>query len=218
MRIKIYSFTALIFFINALISNAQDLPPTTSLVYPGTNGKLVYVADSVGNKIPDFSYAGYKGGGMPIPYVAIKETVWPVPGDNSANIQLAIDRVSALPPDASGYRGALLLKMGNYELEKPIYIKASGVVLRGEGMSDIGTILVGKIPKEKQASQFGRSSLVNIGGASGCTAQEETKQTITDKYVPVGAHSFNIISAKGFKPGDEVVVRRIGNQDWIKEL
>jgi len=46
----------------ALTVNAQDIPPTTSLVYPGTDGRLVYVADSLGNKIPDFSNAGYKGG------------------------------------------------------------------------------------------------------------------------------------------------------------
>ena len=116
----IYSHVVLMFFISGLIASAQDIPPTTTLVYPGTDGKLVYVADSLGNKIPDFSNAGYKGGGVPIPYVAIKETVWPVPGDNSANIQAAIDSVSALPLDASGFRGAVLLKMGTYELEKPL--------------------------------------------------------------------------------------------------
>ena len=202
----------------ALTVNAQDIPPTTSLVYPGTDGRLVYVADSLGNKIPDFSNAGYKGGGVSVPYVAIRETVWPVPGDNSANIQEAIDSVSALPQDASGFRGAVLLKMGIYELEKPIYIKASGVVLRGEGMSDIGTILVGKIPKEQPATRFGRSALVNIGGDSALTPLEETKQAITDNYVPVGARSFNVASARGFKVGDKVLVRRIGNQDWIKEI
>ena len=108
--------------------------------------------------------------------------------------------------------------MGTYELEKPLNIKASGVVLRGEGMSDIGTILIGKTPKEKPTSQFGRSALVNIGGASGSSPLEETKQLITDKYVPVGARSFNIVTAKGFKAGDKVLVRRIGNQDWIKAI
>ena len=65
----------------------QDLPPTTTMVYPGTNGRLVYIPDSLGNTIPDFSNAGYRGGGVTIPYVAVKATVWPVPGDNSANIQ-----------------------------------------------------------------------------------------------------------------------------------
>jgi len=216
MKIKIYSIAALVFFINAFLTLAQDLPPTTSLVYPGTNGRLVYIADSMGNKIPDFSNAGYKGGGVSIPYVAIKETVWPVLGDNSDNIQAAIDKVSALTPDASGFRGAVLLKMGTYELEKPISIQTSGVVLRGEGMSDIGTILIGKIPKDRQT--YGRGGLINISGPSAITPLEETKQIITDKYVPVGARSINVVSAKGFKVGDKILVRRIGNQDWIKAI
>jgi hypothetical protein len=236
MNIFAYSFAVLMFFINVFTSKSdeqasvktdnkvsgsnipiQDIPPTTSLVYPGTDGRLVYVTDSLGNKIPDFSNAGYKGGGVPIPYVQIRETVWPVTGDNSGNIQAAIDRVSALPQDASGFRGAVLLKMGEYDLEKPLYIKASGVVLRGEGMSDLGTILIGKISKEKQSS-FSRAALVNVNGVSGAAPMEETKQIITDKYVPVGACSFNVVSAKGYKAGDKVLVRRIGNKDWIREI
>ena len=237
MKFTIYTVALLMFFINGITGNlhkevsirtvntvlrssiqVQDIPPTTSMVYPGTDGRLVYVADSLGNRIPDFSNAGYKGGGVSIPYVAIRETVWPVPGDNSANVQAAIDRVSALQPDKSGFRGAVLLKMGIYPLEKPLYIKVSGVVLRGEGMSDIGTILIGKIQKEGQGRSFGRAALVNIEGASGIKPMEETKQIITDKYVPVGALSLNVVSAKGFKAGDKVVVRRIGNQNWIKEI
>jgi hypothetical protein len=236
MNIFIYSFALLAFVINGITESpdkqgpgktnsivlssniqVQDIPPTTSLVYPGTDGRLKYMSDSLGNKIPDFSNAGYKGGGFPIPNVAIRETVWPAPGDNSAIIQAAIDRVSALPQDASGFRGAVLLKMGEFDLEKPIYIKASGIVLRGEGMSDIGTILIGKVSKDKQGS-FSRAALVNINGASGATPIEETKQIITDKYVPVGALSFNVVSAKGFKAGDKVLVRRIGNKDWIREI
>src|SRR5688572_390673 len=134
MRIKIFSITTLLFCANSFLVNAQDIPPTTSLVYPGIDGKLVYVADSLGNKIPDFSNAGYKGGGVAIPYVPVKIIVWPVAGDNADNIQAAIDKVSAMPPDIAGFRGAVLLKMGVYALEKPIAIKTSGVVLRGEGM------------------------------------------------------------------------------------
>lgn len=247
MNIFVYSIAALMFFFNGSISNQdnpgtpsttkpvpgndkliQDIPPTTSLVYPGTNGRLVYVADSMGNIIPDFSNAGYKGGGVPIPYVAIKASVWPVPDDNSTNIQAAIDRVSALPPDLSGFRGAILMKMGIYNLEKPLYIKASGVILRGEGMSDIGTILVGKLDKipegnrgaslERQGFSSRRLALINIGGESGVKPQEETKQMITDKYVPVGARSFSVVTAKGFKAGDKVLVRLKGNEAWIKEL
>jgi hypothetical protein len=205
------------------IGRAQDLAPTTSLVYPGTDGKLVYVADSMGNTIPDFSNAGYQGGGVSLPYVPVRETVWPVLGDNSDSIQAAIDRVSALPPDATGFRGAVLLKMGMFQLDKPIYLRASGVVLRGEGRSDVGTILYGKIPEppaegEDPRRRFRRPALINISGEAGVTPVEATRQLITDDYVPVGAVSFEVASAAGFKKGDKVLVRRIGNSDWIKAI
>lgn len=235
MKILVISFASLMIFFNVFASGSEprgsgsqeiaessfsmpdeDIPPTTSLVYPGPDGKLVYVPDSLGNRIPDFSNAGYKGGGLPIPYVPNKETIWPVPGDNSDNIQAAIDKVSALPPDAFGFRGAVLLKAGTYELEKPISIKVSGVVLRGEGMSEIGTILIGKIPKDRQA--YGRGGLINVSGPTAIAPLEDTKQLITDNYVPVGACSFNVASAKAFKAGDKILVRRVGNQDWIKEI
>jgi len=222
MKNSIYLFAALLLLFSGFTLNphnpVEDIPPTTSLVYPGTDGRLVYIADSLGNTIPDFSNAGYKGGGVSIPYVAIKVTVWPVPGDNSASIQAAIDRVSAMAPDPSGFRGAVLLKMGIYELDSPLFIKASGVVLRGEGMSDIGTILFGKTPKAATGARGQRQALVNIGGTAGTKAIEDTKQTIVDKYVPVGAKSFTVTSAKAFKAGDKVLVRRIGNQDWIREI
>ncbi len=219
MRIEISLIVSLVLYANGYLSYSQDIPPATSMIYPGIDGKLVYVADSLGNKIPDFSNAGYKGGGVVIPYVPVKVTVWPVAGDNSDNIQAAIDKISAMPRDPSGFRGAVLLKMGIYSLEKPIAIKASGVVLRGEGMSDIGTILIGKITKEAPGrGNRGRLALINISGSSGWMPQDETKQTITNGYVPVGAKSFIVYSAKGFKIDDKVLVRRNGNEDWIKEL
>ena len=33
-------------------------------VYPDANGRLQYTADARGNRIMDFSHAGYKGGGV----------------------------------------------------------------------------------------------------------------------------------------------------------
>jgi hypothetical protein len=221
MSIKTFPVAALLICFNGFLSSAQDMPPATALVYPGIDGKLVYVADSLGNKIPDFSNAGYKGGGVTIPYVPVKATVWPIAGDNSDKVQKAIDSVSSLPPDAWGFRGTVLLKMGLYQLDKPIYIRASGVVLRGEGMNDVGTILFGKIPKQQPVQgpgRGGRPALVNIIGDSGVLVLEETKQLITDNYVPVGANSFTVVSAKTFKKGDKILIRRNGNEEWIKEI
>ena len=122
---------------------AQDLEPTTSRVYPGPAGRLVYVPDEQGNTIHDASHAGYRGGGVAIPTVPVRETIWPVAATTRAHIQAAIDRVSARPPDAAGFRGAVLLRAGYYRIATPLTIRASGVVLRGEGMGDTGTILIG---------------------------------------------------------------------------
>ena len=80
-----------------------NLPAYTSRVYPGIDGKLVYIPDEHGNVIPDYSHAGYGGGGAALPYVPVRETVWPVEGDNAAAIQAAIDRVSKLPLDTNGF-------------------------------------------------------------------------------------------------------------------
>ena len=131
----------------ALLSRAQaqvqDLAPAVSRIYPGGDGRLVYVPDEQGNIIHDASHAGYRGGGVAIPHVPVRETVWPVAGDNSAHLQAAIDKLSSRALDSQGLRGAVLLRAGYYRIATPLRIHASGVVLRGEGMGDTGTVLVG---------------------------------------------------------------------------
>ena len=207
----------------ALLSrvNAQvpDLAPTASRVHPGLD-RLVYVPDEQGNTIHDASHAGYRGGGVAIPTAPVRETIWPISGDNTQHIQVAIDRVSARPRDASGLRGAVLLRAGYYRMATPLRIQASGVVLRGEGMGDAGTVLIGTGTGRVDgagpgAGPGGQGTLVTIAGASGATVREETRQAVADDYVPVGARSVRVASVRGFKAGDTVIVRRIGNQEWI---
>src|SRR4029450_8913978 len=104
-------------------------------------GRLQYTADDRGNRIMDFSYAGYKGGGVALPEVRVARAVKPIDGDTGAQVQAAIDEVSKLPIDANGFRGALLLERGTYELGGTLKIAAGGVVLRGGGSSEKGTVL-----------------------------------------------------------------------------
>lgn len=201
----------------------QDLRPTVSRIYPGLDGKLAYVPDEHGNTILDSSHAGYGGGGVSIPTVPVKETIWPVAGDNTATVQAAIDKVSALPLDRSGFRGALLLRAGYYRLGMPVRIQASGVVLRGEGMADTGTVVIGTGTGRPPAAGGpggggfggGQPTLIRIAGGSGVTVKADTRQLVLDEYVPVGARRFKVASARGFKPGDTAIVRRIGNGEWI---
>src|SRR5436190_23358841 len=86
--------------------------PTSQWVHPGADGKLVYKTTPSGDRIMDFSFAGYMGGGVAIPDVPVKKTVMPGgPNDDTAAIQAAIDEVSAMPLK-DGFRGAVLLAPG----------------------------------------------------------------------------------------------------------
>src|SRR5207245_202070 len=50
---------------------------TSEWVHPGKNGKLVYKTSPAGDRIMDFSTAGYMGGGVALPDVPVKKTVQP---------------------------------------------------------------------------------------------------------------------------------------------
>ena len=105
----------------------------SDIVYFGGDGKLVYLRDSLGNAIPDFSYAGYKNGNDTIPFVPVVKTISPVEGDNTSHINNALYEVAYFPFDENGFRGALLLEAGTYEVQGKLYMKFPGVVLRGVG-------------------------------------------------------------------------------------
>src|SRR5262249_18790090 len=115
----------------------RTLLSSSSLVFPGDDGHLVYVPDAPGNTIPDFSGVGYLGGTVPLPdtpggaHVPTRVTLHPEAGDATARIQAALDQVAALPLDANGFRGAVHLTAGTYDISDHIEIRASGVVLRG---------------------------------------------------------------------------------------
>ncbi|TFH02688.1 MAG: DNRLRE domain-containing protein, partial [Calditrichales bacterium] len=131
----------ILLFVLPLIFSWHIFAQTSSLVYPGEDGTLLYIPyanqgqNNAVNKIPDFSYAGYMGGGVSLPDVPVVETLYPEPGDARSRIQAAIDRVSALTPDASGFRGAVLLTSGLYEINGSLDINQSGIVLRGAGQN-----------------------------------------------------------------------------------
>lgn len=197
------------------------------LVFPGKDGKLAYTPDAKGNVIPDFSNCGYHGGGVALPdakTVPVRVTVKPSGGEDGPQIQAAINEVSKLPLDARGIRGAVLLMRGQYHIAGSVTIHHGGVVLRGEGDGDDGTVLI--------ATGTTRRPLINVGGgkagkggddddAPAAPAQPRGKvapRNITDDYVPVGAHSFSVDDASGFKPGDHVIVHRPSPENWIHLL
>lgn len=186
--------------------------PACKLVHPGADGKLVYLADEQGDTLPDFSNCGYRGGGVELPRAEVRANLSPVGGDETARIQAALDTVAKLPRGADGLRGAVLLAPGTYTLAGQLKLAASGVVLRGAGPT---TKLVATAPVNR--------ALVLLGSADARPAADEPRDAptpsvqtrLTDDYVPVGAHSFNVADASGFKVGDTVLVRRASNAEWI---
>ena len=62
---------------------------------------------------------------------------------------------------------------------------------------------------------LGAGSRGGVGGVDATNGRTTESKRVTDEYVPVGARSFTVASAQGFRPGDPVIVRRIGNEDWI---
>ena len=180
-------------------------PPSPLTTQP--NGQLVYTPDTLGNRIPDFSYAGYMAGERTIPVVAIKVVV-PAHsnGDATLRIQSALDYVGTLPLDKNGFRGAVLLQKGLYKVDGQLKINKSGVVLRGSGVNQ--TFLLG--------TGTDRQTLVRVAGLSNRTLNMEIP--VTDGYVPVNANKISVQSINNFKKGDQVIIRRPSTQKWIQTL
>jgi hypothetical protein len=184
----------------------KPVPPPAPIAYK--DGKLTYAPDSLGNRVPDFSYCGYRAGDAAIPTATVKVTVPAKPGDATARIQAALDYVAGLPLGKDGLRGAVLLEKGTHEVEGRLFIRASGVVLRGSGMGEGGTLLIG--------TGFSRDHLITISGRD--DRKNEVAQAITADYVPVNARTVQVDNAAAFKVGDRVVIRRPSTAAWIKKL
>jgi hypothetical protein len=102
------------------------------LVEMSKKGKLTYKPDEKGNQLPDFSSVGCYENSKALPLVPVVTTLLPSANDQ-LTIQNAIDELSARPLNKDGFRGAILLKSGDYKIPGTIRIAASGIILRGEG-------------------------------------------------------------------------------------
>ncbi len=211
------SITLLNHIITALItisySNISGQTPLVSL----NNNALKYTAYSnegetnAINHIPDFSFAGYKGGGVALPNVPVVKTIEPIAGDCSKLIQDAIDEISAYNPDAKGFRGAILLKKGIYLISDSIVIRTNGVILRGEGNGTNGTVLIAT--RKMQCTP-----LHIMGTGIGYGEVSGSRVKITSSYVGTGSTSFSVAPDHSFGEGDKVVIQKTPNDAWIALL
>jgi hypothetical protein len=180
--------------------------PASQWVFYNSSGSLSYRnVDSRGDRIMDFSHAGYRGGGVALPSAPVRVTLSPnSSGDDTSRIQSAINQVAGMAADGQGIRGAVLLQAGTYRLSGTLTIGASGVVLRGSGSGTSGTV----INLTGSAHTF-----LNVAGSG--TWSQTGAVSITGSYVPSGSRSFTVSSTSGFAVGNSVIVERPVTSAWV---
>lgn len=170
------------------------------------DGKLIYNVDSLGNRVLDFSYCGYKNSNEDIPLV---ENVIFIPiqkGDASEVIQQGIDYVENLPLNESGFRGAVLLDKGVFTLDNSLSISKSGVVLRGVGKSE--TIL--------RKRGVDRNTFIKIEGIDDLEYLDTL--SITTNYIPVNSRLIDVSDTHKLKESEYVMIFRPSTSEWIEKM
>jgi hypothetical protein len=186
---------------------------TSSKVQLDAQGRLTYPADADGNRIPDFSHAGYRGGGVALPVdVPVVRTLTASTGDQTARIQSAIDEIAALPIQPGGYRGRLQLSAGTWEIPGTIRLQTHGIVLAGAGNGD--DPLTNTILRRTGASQ---SPIIQAGNRNDSFRSEVagTRSQITTARVTVGSRSFEVDHPDLYRVGDAVIVWHPSTQPWL---
>ncbi|HDR52673.1 MAG TPA: hypothetical protein ENN90_13825 [Mariniphaga anaerophila] len=179
-------------------------------VYYGKGGNLNYTPDEKGNIIPDFSHVGYRYGDVPLPEIKTVLEVYPVDGDDGSVIQSAITSLYNIEPDENGFRGAVLLKAGVYQVSGQLKISANGIVLRGEGDSENGTVII--------AEGKNKRDLIKIDNGKSRTVYSSTRVAITEDYIPVGRKFVIVSDPSNFTEGDNIVLYRPGTSAWISDI
>ncbi|MEN3323128.1 DUF6298 domain-containing protein [Mariniflexile soesokkakense] len=199
----ILSSVALFFIVN--IGFSQSKFPD---IVKNKKGGVAHVADSLGNQIPDFSYAGYMASEKAIPYVDAKIFVPNQTKDATQKIQAAIDYVGNLKPNSAGIRGAVLLDKGTFKISGSLYIKSSGVVLRGSGNAENETILLG--------TGIEREAIIRVLGVD----NKKHKDTLDFKtpFTPLGTTKIQLKNTSKLKVSDEIIIQKPLTDKWIKAL
>lgn len=179
------------------------------------DGRLDYPADAAGNRIPDFSHAGYRGGGIALPDVPTVATLDHAPGDQTVRVQHALDELAARAPSLSGQRGALRLGPGRWQVDGTVRITTDGVILRGSGDGDNAsrdTILFRQRRSPDPVIQAGQRN------DSFKSELPKSRVAVTTPRVGVGERSLEVAEPGHFHVGEAVIVHHPSTPAWIARL
>lgn len=156
----------------------------------------------------DFSHAGYRGGGLLPPMAPTTLVVEPGPGDDTDRIMAAIRVIERMSANSQGHRGVVQLAPGDFEIAGQVRIEASGVVVRGAGAGEAGSVLI--------ATGHDRRALIAIAATDEAVVAGDVEHTIAE--APVGTRSVTLDTVAGLRVGDAVTVTRPSTADWITHL
>lgn len=211
----------------SLVSGDVLCGAESKLVHQAPSGQLHYASwNDKGDTLPDFSYCGYREGGASVPRTENVLVLEPSGAENElSRIQDALDKLGAMPIGENGMRGALLLKKGLWKVGGSIFMRHDGIVLRGEGQGEDGTVIMATLRKPHDVLVIGRSASgqlndeplkhesPEIAGGLG----EGKRSYPVKNHVPVGSRVLTVPDAH-FKAGEEVLITRPGTKEWIDAI
>jgi hypothetical protein len=183
--------------------------------------------------LPDFSYAGYHAGEDAIPDVqgpvfdVTKHGAKPDDGaDDQAGIQKAVDAAE----QAGG--GVVFLPAGTYDVNtdinhrRPLRIRKSGIVLRGAGMNQGGTVIRIDQPTVKLSNENdnGIGCWLQVGPEPGppppagemLAPDEKIGEVVAD--APRDSRVLTLSDASGANPGMWVTVRIGKSEELARQI
>jgi hypothetical protein len=176
-------------------------------VHLGTDERLQYARTPKGDQVPDFSSAGYRGGGVALPDVIARVKVSPTGGpDDTPLIQAALDKVAKLAPRADGERGAVELTAGTFRLAGTLNMHVSGVVLRGAGTASANATVLEMVGAPHLAIEMqGQFHQQDLGAGT----------PLTDTYVPAGTTDIQVADASEIHAGDTIQIVKPVTRQWV---
>jgi hypothetical protein len=210
------SLAALLLCTLAIAASAQQ----SQWAHLGPDGHLVYRSTPTGDHIVDFSYAGYRGGGVALPDAPVAAKLPPTGADDTASIQSALDHLAA----GANTPRALLLAPGTFHLSGTLYLAASNLVLRGSGRGKTILILTGD---PHSGIDIGLAASNAHHDADDDADNDSTpvktsppspsaRTTLIDVYIPSGTRELPVVSAAGFAPGDTILLKRTISPNYLR--
>ena len=175
------------------------------------------------DKIPDFSGVGYlEGADLPSTtelggaLVELEHAA----GDQTARIQAALDALADGPVDAvTGFRGALRLGAGTWDVSETLVLDASGVVLQGAAGNDATVVRARETGVFAEGVASGAPVLLVAGAAAGQSHGPPVRIAAPrGARVPVGSREVPVVDAASFVVGEEVLVQHTPNAAWIAAI